>query len=625
MKKSIATVCLSGDLRQKIEAAGRAGFDGIEIFENDLMLYHESPAAVRRMAQDQGLEIVALQPFRDFECMPAERMAANFQRAERKFDLMEELGTAALLVCSNVSPQCINDPARAIEDFRELAERAATRGFRVGYEALAWGRHVRDYQQAWDIVNGVDRDNFGIVLDSFHIFARNLDLELLAEIPGDRIAIVQIADAPVLDMDVLQWSRHFRCFPGQGDFPVVNFMKAVAKTGYEGYLSHEIFNDAFRSSPCRPTAADGKRSMIWLEEQVFAGLRNSAGEREPTLPPAPNVEAVEFVEFSAGPDDDQTLIDLMHKVGFRRTHRHRSKDVELYRRGEVCMVVNREPDSYAQYHYLTHGVSVCAVAYRCGDAGDMAVRAEHYGYAVFEGHAENGELNIPAIRGVSGNLHYFVQKDSSGRRFFDIDFESIDPSPQAGQSECGTMGVDHIASGVSESEFLSLSLFYRAFFGLDVAQPQDLIDPYGVVVSRTATSRDGSLRLPFNMTRSWGASTERFREQHKGSGVQHLAIRCDDVMALAREIDASVVLKIPENYYDDIEARFALDPGFTETLKKYNLLYDRDGKGDFFHLYTISINGFFLEFVQRNNDYQGYGEPNAQVRMAAQVRIRRQS
>ena len=92
MKRSIASVCLSGDLRQKIEAVSHAGYDGIEIFENDLMLLDDSPSAVRRMAEDAELEIVAFQPFRDFECMPASKMQKNFDRAERKFDLMAELG-----------------------------------------------------------------------------------------------------------------------------------------------------------------------------------------------------------------------------------------------------------------------------------------------------------------------------------------------------------------------------------------------------------------------------------------------------------------------------------------------------------------------------------------------------
>ncbi|WP_341218359.1 sugar phosphate isomerase/epimerase family protein, partial [Neptunomonas phycophila] len=91
MKKSIATVTLSGTLQQKLEAASAAGFDGVEIFENDLTQFAGSAADVRRMANDLDLEIIALQPFRDFEAMPEPYRTQNFYRAQKKFELMHEL------------------------------------------------------------------------------------------------------------------------------------------------------------------------------------------------------------------------------------------------------------------------------------------------------------------------------------------------------------------------------------------------------------------------------------------------------------------------------------------------------------------------------------------------------
>ncbi len=622
MKRSIASVCLSGDLRQKIDAASFAGFDGIEIFENDLMLFDESPAVVKQMAEDAGLKIIALQPFRDFEGMPKAKMQKNFDRAERKFDLMEELETDTLLICSNVSPHCIDSLERGVEEFTELAERAGKRRFKLGYEALAWGRYIRDYQQAWNLVKQVDQKNFGIILDSFHIFARGRDLSTISDIPGDRIALIQVADAPQLDMDVLQWSRHFRCFPGQGDFPLVEFMKAVINTGYDGYFSHEIFNDEFRSSPCRPTAVDGMRSMLWLQEEVakeapdLAGSRVKPGEY---LPPEASVDSIEFIEFAAEGGAKDELIKLLSSLGFAKTHRHRSKEVSLYRQGDVSIVVNEEPDSFAQNYYLVHGVSVCAVAYLTDDAEGMAERAAHFGYRKFESDIDSGELNIPAIKGVGGELVYFVQQSADGTRFFDVDFIAVaDSAP----SPAVDMRVDHITSGVSESEFLSTSLFYKVLFGLSIAQPQDLIDPYGIVVSRTATSKDKKIRLPFNMSKSWGASTERFREEHKGSGVQHIALNSDDILGLVKGVDQAMILPIPENYYDDLEARFDLEPGLLADLRQYNLMYDQSETGNFIHFYTRAINGIFFEIVQRHK-YSNYGEMNAQVRMAAQARLRR--
>ena len=126
--KSIATVCLSGTLPDKLEAAAAAGFDAIELFENDLLTFDGTPRDVRRMASDQGLAISLFQPFRDFEAMPERVARRNLDRAERKFDIMGELGTDLILVCSNVQEDAAADDARAAADLAELAARAARRG-----------------------------------------------------------------------------------------------------------------------------------------------------------------------------------------------------------------------------------------------------------------------------------------------------------------------------------------------------------------------------------------------------------------------------------------------------------------------------------------------------------------
>jgi 4-hydroxyphenylpyruvate dioxygenase len=228
MKTSIATVSISGDLREKLSAIAAAGFDGVEIFENDFLAFDGTPEEVGRIVRDHGLEITLFQPFRDFEGMPEPQRTRTFDRAERKFDLMAELGTDLMLICSNVSPLALGGIDRAADDFRELGERAARRGLRVGYEALAWGRHISDHRDAWEIVRRANHPNVGLILDSFHTLSRKIDVESIRAIPGDKIFIVQLADAPKLDMDLLYWSRHFRNMPGEGDLPVTDFMRAVA-------------------------------------------------------------------------------------------------------------------------------------------------------------------------------------------------------------------------------------------------------------------------------------------------------------------------------------------------------------------------------------------------------------
>ena len=291
-KRSIATVSLSGPLDEKLRAIAAAGFDTVEIFENDLLSFGASPREVGQRCRDLGLSICAFQPFRDFEGMPEPQRARGFARAERKFDLMQELQTDLLLICSSVSPVSLGGIDRAAADFRELGELAARRGLRVGYEALAWGRHVSDHRDAWEIVRRADHKSIGLILDSFHTLAPKLPTGSIRSIPADKIFLVQLADAPKLELDILSWSRHFRCFPGQGDLPVREFMEAVAATGYAGPLSLEIFNDQFRAGAATRTAIDGMRSLLLLQDQLAAARPDGA------LAPKARSHGVGFIEFA---------------------------------------------------------------------------------------------------------------------------------------------------------------------------------------------------------------------------------------------------------------------------------------------------------------------------------------
>jgi 4-hydroxyphenylpyruvate dioxygenase len=264
MKFGIATVSISGNLGEKIDAIAAAGFDGIEIFEQDFIADAEGPTGVRRRIEDVGLEIMLFQPFRDFEGLPKDLRALAFDRAERKFELMGKLGCDLVLVCSSVHPQSLGGIDRAADDFAELGARAAKHGIRVGYEALAWGRHVSDHRDAWEIVRRADHPNVGLIVDSFHTLARKIDPDTIRQIPGDRIFFVQLADAPAIEMDLLYWSRHFRNMPGEGDLEVGRFMAAVMATGFSGPVSLEIFNDQFRGGSPKTIAADGYRSLVSL-------------------------------------------------------------------------------------------------------------------------------------------------------------------------------------------------------------------------------------------------------------------------------------------------------------------------------------------------------------------------
>src|ERR1700694_4461917 len=377
---SIATVSLSGSLDEKLRAIAAAGFDAVEIFENDLLSFSGSPRDVGKLCRDLGLSICAFQPFRDFEGMPEPQRARNFTRVERKFDLMQELGTDLLLICSNVSPASLGGIDRAAADFHALGELAASRRLRVGFEALAWGRHVNDYRDAWEIVRRADHKSIGVILDSFHTLAPSLPISAIGAIPGDRIFLVQLADAPQLDLDVLSWSRHFRCMPGQGNLNINDFMQSVVATGYSGPLSLEIFNDQFRSRSAKEVAIDGMRSLVLLEDQANIETR----KKTKALSPRSEIRDVAFVEFAVDKNHAGDLANIFRQLGFRLSGGHRTKPVERWSQGAINLLINCSEEGFARSHYVTHGSGVCAIALSVDDVHRTVAPAKSLDTTAFQ-------------------------------------------------------------------------------------------------------------------------------------------------------------------------------------------------------------------------------------------------
>ncbi|AOF92671.1 sugar phosphate isomerase/epimerase and 4-hydroxyphenylpyruvate domain-containing protein [Sinorhizobium sp. RAC02] len=616
MKTSIATVTLSGSLQEKLDAIAKAGFQGVEIFENDLLISDESPRQIGAMARDRGLEITLFQPFRDFEGMPEPLRSRTFDRAERKFDLMQEVGVNLVLVCSNVSPASLGGLDRAVADFHELGERAAARGLRVGYEALAWGRHIHDHRDAWEIVRRANHPAIGLVLDSFHTLARRIEVNSIRAIPKEKIFAVQLADAPLIDMDLMQWSRHYRNMPGEGDLPVLDFARAVAATGYKGYLSLEIFNDQFRGGSATTVAADGHRSLLYLGDQVRRAQPEAALPMQ-ALPARGIVEGIAFIEFAVEETEAMPLEALVAVLGFEKTATHRSKNVTLYRQGYINLVINKEARGLASDAYTLHGTSAYAIGLTVEDAAAAHARAVALGAEPFTQPLDPGELGVPAVRGVGGGLLYFLDRTSDLSRIWEIEFAPTKDAYTA--SPTGLRVVDHIAQTVGHDEMLTWVLFYTSILEAEKTPTVDIIDPGGVVRSRAVQNATGTLRITLNGAESRRTLAGHFIAGTFGAGVQHIAFHTDDIFATAAALRKNGFrpLAISPNYYGDVEARFGLAPELTERLKAENILYDRDEHGDFFQLYSPTFGeGFFFEIVERRT-YAGYGASNAIFRIAA--------
>jgi 4-hydroxyphenylpyruvate dioxygenase len=602
-KLTIATVCLSGTLEDKLVAAAAAGFDGVEIVQDDLIASPLSPSQVRQRCADLGLTVDVYQPFHDFEAVPPDVLRANLRRAERKFGLMRELGVDTMLVCSTLSADAVDDDDLATEHLHVLADRAAEHGLRIAYEALAWGRFVNTFTHAWRIVRRADHPALGLCLDSFHVLARGDDLSGIRIIPGSKIFVLQLADAPPRHMDLAQWSTHHRLFPGQGSLNLAGFTNTVLATGYAGPLSLEVANDVFRQADPRPTATDAMRSLISVQEAL-----EKAPRRASDLPPAPVLSGQAFVEMAVDAVSGPVLANTLATLGFVHIGQHRSKPVQLWQQGTARVLLNSTPRATA----MPGTAEITALAVESADPAASARRAEQLLAPVLPRSRRPDEADLVSVSAPNGTSVFLCRTGDAANDWL-ADF-ALTETPIADRGLL--TGIDHVSLTEPFDDFDQSTLFYRSVLGLHAQTATEFAAPFGMIRSRAATDPDHRVRITLN-----AALYRRGQWAPAVPDPQHIAFETTDAIAAAEALRAlgAPLLEIPGNYYDDLDARVELSPEMLDALRQHSVLYDRDVHGEYLHLCTDMLGSrVFFEIVQRIDGYTGYGAAAATpVRMAA--------
>jgi 4-hydroxyphenylpyruvate dioxygenase len=624
MRKSIATVCLSGTLREKLLACSAAGFDGVEIFENDLVVSPDDPATISRLAADLGLTIDLYQPFRDFEGVSADRLKQNLKRAAAKFTLMNSLGADLILACSNVATATIADDGLAAEQLHGLAELAADHGIRVAYEALAWGKYVSDFEHAHRIVELAGHPALGTCLDSFHILSRNWDPQPIERLDPAKIFFCQLADATRLSMDILSWSRHHRVFPGEGGWDIPGFMTHIVRSGYTGTVSLEVFNDVFRQSPADHTALDGMRSLIWLEDQTARRLdeddttseRHGGSDRMTVtaLPHAGQPTGINFAEVTtANPAEMEAMLS---QLGFQFGGRHRTKPVQLWAHGTARIILNEQQP-------IGGGPTISAIGFDMTDPAIALSRAQLLKAVLVPRQTNANEENLQAIESPDSTEVFLCQGSPDGAAAWTAEFGTNGSTSERLTEERtgGITHIDHINLSQPWQHFDETVLFYESMLSLSAQPSSEVSAPSGLVRSQVLRSGDGTVRLALNIA---PLALEGSGSSAAAIYPEHVAFATDDLVAIARRARAQGLefLPVPQNYYEDLQARLDIEPSLLATLQELNLLYDQDECGEFLHFYTRTIGTVFFEVVERRRGYDGYGAPNAPVRLASQYERR---
>jgi sugar phosphate isomerase/epimerase len=259
------TATFGGLLPAKLQAMKDAGFVATEFWPRDLYEDPRGPDYSIGLLRDSGLSVCAYQAFRDFEGSPEPYRKHAYKIAEQMMDQMAWIGADLLILCTNMREDASGERSRIVDDLGELAELGRSRNIRIAYEHVCWGRKTSDYRDVWSLVKEVDHSHLGIMLDSLHIFCKDLPLDGIGVIDPAKLFLVEVADIPKTNLPYMEVGRHYRLFPGEGVAPVNEFLRRVKGIGYDGLYSVEIMNARYlRDEP----AAVAKHAAATLREAL---------------------------------------------------------------------------------------------------------------------------------------------------------------------------------------------------------------------------------------------------------------------------------------------------------------------------------------------------------------------
>jgi 4-hydroxyphenylpyruvate dioxygenase len=320
-------------------------------------------------------------------------------------------------------------------------------------------------------------------------------------------------------------------------------------------------------------------------------------------------DGFEFVEYAAPAASGMPA--LFEKMGFSEVARHRSKQVALYRQGDINFVLNHEPNSFAQAFARVHGPSVCAFAIRVKDAAYSLRRATELGAKAYHGRVGPMELNIPAIRGIGGSLIYLVDRYGA-KSIYDVDFVSPEPWPWR-VAGAGLTDIDHLTHNAHKGRMDQWAEFYQRLFNFREIRYFAIRGQKTGLHSRALVSPCGKIRIPINEPSDRQSQVQEYLAAYHGEGIQHIALATENIYSSIESLRSRGVefLDTPRAYYVRMAERIVSEHEDLERLIKNRILMDGGGdKGVLLQIFTKTVIGpVFFEIIQRKGN-DGFGEGN---------------
>ncbi len=326
------------------------------------------------------------------------------------------------------------------------------------------------------------------------------------------------------------------------------------------------------------------------------------------------LDGFEFVEFTA--PEPGLLETVFAELGFTRVATHRTKQVDLWRQGDINFITNYEPYSQAWYYGREHGASACGMAFRVRDATRAYNLALKNGAQPVQVDTGPMELRLPAIRGIGGATLYLIDRYAEGQTIYDIDFQWLEGVERRPRGH-GFHTLDHLTHNVYRGRMDYWAKYYETLFNFREIRYFDIKGEYTGLLSRAMTAPDGKIRIPLNEEAKGGGQIEEFLTAYNGEGIQHIAFACDDLPACCDRLRAAGMTFMPAppaSYYDMLEERLPGHGEPVETLQNRGILLDgTTGDGEprlLLQIFSSNLLGpMFFEFIQRKDD-DGFGEGN---------------
>ena len=576
----ISTNSVAGNFEEKLNSISLSDFNLVEIESIDILELKDDPKLIINMAKNTNLNIGAF----------------NFHEEIYSHKNISDITSFSILINAPILILKVTKSQKIILPDLDL----------IGNLKIALQPSREREDETFKFIKKINHPNLGIALNSSNVLGDGSRPARLRNLEISKLFFVQLADG--INGNLL---------PLLGDLNLQGFIKILTRSGYEGIWCVSI------KSKVHPGAVSAYRSLLNILNEVSIE-EPLARFKIPDIASRVPATGIEFIEFAVDERSSYELSKILRSMAFRQERIHLNKDVVLWRQGAINIVVNKEKDGYAHDRFMAHGPMVCDMGLRVQNADETVSRAKALGTKSFVQNVGLGELNIPAIRGVGGSIVHFIDEKSDLHRVWDIEFAS--KNDENFIQPVGLRRVDHIAQTMKYDEMQDWLLYYISTFEMDKSSIINVSDPSGIVLSQAIESPEGDVRLNLNATEDLDTFAGSFVKDKFGAGVQHLAFSTDDIFESAKLLSDTGFkgLCISIDYYEKTKNKFNLNDVFIDQLKEHNILYDCDGLGEYFQLYSENLfDGFFFEIVQRKNGYSGYGARNASVRLASQIALQK--